>query len=84
MRKLQIKLVGLLTVLVLLATLITGCVHGPDTLNNEIKANPSAEYLYELAHEHNTKTCGPAHEAVLNDWIAQNEPDYSKTKQPAF
>jgi len=70
------KAIVMLTALVPLMIPMQGCVHGRDTLKNKIEVSPSADYLYALAREHNTKTCGPAHEAVLNDWIAQNEPDY--------
>lgn len=69
------KAIVMLTVLAPLMILMQGCASGRDTLKNKIEVSPSAEYLYDLAREHNTKTCGPAHEAVLNDWIAQNEPE---------
>jgi hypothetical protein len=76
MRKSLKKAIVTLTVLVPLAIGLSGCVSGQDTLKNKIQVNPSANYLYALAREDATKTCGPATDAVKNDWIAQNEPDY--------
>ena len=61
------------TVLALLMIPMTGCALWQEPQSNEIKVNPSAEFLYDLAHEHNVREYGDATESVVNDWIAQNE-----------
>jgi len=55
---------------------ITGCALWQEPQTSEITVSPSAEFLYDLAHEHNTREYGDATESVVNDWIAMYEPDY--------
>lgn len=74
------KAIVMLTVLVPLQIGLQGCVNGPDTLKNKIQVSPSAESLYALAREQSTGQCGPATGAVIDDWIAQNEPDYASVR----
>jgi len=76
MKKLSKKEIVLLIVLVLATIGLTGCANGSNTLNDKIRVSPSAEYLREFAREDAAGICGPATDAVKNDWIAQNEPDY--------
>lgn len=77
MPKQSVKRIAMLTALGLSLILTTGCAHGLDPWSEEIKVKPSAEFLYDLAHEHNTREYGDATESVVNDWIAQNEPEPS-------